>query len=117
MAEDAGHQRASTLDDLPEPGATSRLVRVLRLTLLGARDRRDDRRRATVGGAGSWRWIGPDVQVTCRCAHIPEDEIVQISRRPIREEWLDMPLGHSGDGSVADLLAEVVAEWPDCDPT
>ena len=54
-----------------------------------------------------------DVQVICRCAHVPEDELVQVRTRPIPEEWLDGPIGHSGDGSVADLLAEVVADWPD----
>ena len=53
-----------------------------------------------------------DVQVICRCAHAPEDELVQISHRPIPEEWLDLPIGYSGDGSVADLLAEVIATWP-----
>ena len=54
-----------------------------------------------------------DVQVLCRCAHLPEDQLVQVHTRPIPEAWLDEPIGHSGDGSVADLLAEVVADWPD----
>jgi hypothetical protein len=59
----------------------------------------------------------PDVQAICRCAHIPEDEFVRIDHRKIPEEWLEVPVGHSGDGSVADLLAEVVADWPDGDQT
>ena len=53
----------------------------------------------------------PDVQVIYRCEHVPEDELVQISHRPIPEDWLDLPIGYSGDGSVADLLAEVMATW------
>ncbi len=51
------------------------------------------------------------VHVICRCAHLPEDELVRISHRPIPEDWLNGPIGHSGDGSVADLLAEVIATW------
>ena len=54
----------------------------------------------------------PDVQVICRCTQAREDELVQISHRPIPEEWLDLPIGYSGDGSVADLLAEVIVAWP-----
>ena len=54
-----------------------------------------------------------DVQVLCRCAHVPEDQLVQVAHRPIPEEWLDVPIGHTGDGSVADLLADVVADWPE----
>ena len=56
----------------------------------------------------------PDVQVIYRCAHALEDELVQVSHRPIPEEWLDRadriqrrrigrrpPCG--GDRSVADM--------------
>ena len=53
----------------------------------------------------------PDVQVICRCAEVPEDELAQVSHRPILEGWLDRPIGYRGDGSVADLLAEVIATW------
>ena len=53
-----------------------------------------------------------DVQVIYRCAQAREDELVQISHRPIPEEWLDRPIGYSGDGSVADLIAEVIVAWP-----
>ena len=52
------------------------------------------------------------VQVIYRCAQALEDELVQVSHRPIPGEWLDLPIGYSGDGSVADLLAEVIATWP-----
>ena len=52
-----------------------------------------------------------EVQVIYRCAQAPEDELVQVSHRPIPEEWLDRPIGYGGDGSVADLLAEVIATW------
>jgi hypothetical protein len=53
-----------------------------------------------------------DVEVICRFPHLPEDKPVQVGRRPIPDEWLNKPIGHSGDGSVAELLAEVVAIWP-----
>ena len=43
---------------------------------------------------------------------LDEDELVQISHRPIPDEWLDRPIGYRGDGSVADLLAEVIVAWP-----
>jgi hypothetical protein len=52
-----------------------------------------------------------DVQVICRCAHIAEDEMVQIGHRPIPERWLTRTVGYRGDGSVADLLSEVIETW------
>lgn len=36
----------------------------------------------------------PEVQVLCCCAHVPEDQLVQVCRRPIPENWLGEPVGH-----------------------
>lgn len=55
----------------------------------------------------------PDVEVICRCAHLPEDELVRVGRRPIPDAWLEGPVGNIGDGSVDDLLAEVITTWED----
>ena len=56
-------------------------------------------------------YADPDVQVICRCAHHPEDRLVRVDQHPIPEHWPDGPVGSVGDGSVADLLAEIVADW------
>jgi hypothetical protein len=52
-----------------------------------------------------------DVQVLCRCAHIPEDDLVRVNHRAIPEQWLTSPVGCEGDGSVADLVAEAAGDW------
>ena len=61
-------------------------------------------------------YADPDVQVICRCAHIPDDELVQVDQDPIPEDWFDGPVGRVGDGSVADLLAEVLTDWSNGGP-
>ncbi len=63
-------------------------------------------------GVVTWCAAPHAQQVICRCAHVPEDELVQVSHSPIPERWLSRTIGYEGDGSVADLLAEVIATWP-----
>ncbi len=50
----------------------------------------------------------PEVEVICRCAHLPEDDLVRMDCPVIPERWLSGPIGFRGDGSVEDLLAEVL---------
>ena len=67
-----------------------------------------------VGRDGAFAvYSDPEVEVICRCADVPDDELVRVSPAPIPEEWLIAPIGYAGDGSVADLLAEVIATSAD----
>jgi hypothetical protein len=52
-----------------------------------------------------------NVEVICRHAHVPEDELYRYGHYPIPEEWLrDKPMGFRGDSSIFDQRAEVIRD-------
>jgi hypothetical protein len=53
----------------------------------------------------------PGVEVICRHAHCPEDELYLYGHHPIREEWLQgKPVGYRGDDSVIERSLEQLKE-------
>jgi len=56
-------------------------------------------------------YADPGLEVICRSAHIPDDELYRYGHQPIPEEWLvGKPVGSRGDGSDAERDAELHAE-------
>jgi hypothetical protein len=56
-------------------------------------------------------YADPEVEVICRSAHLPDDELYRYGHKPIAEEWLiGKPVGFRGDGSEAEERAEEAAE-------
>ena len=53
----------------------------------------------------------PLIEVICRSAHAPEDELYRYGTYPIPEEWLtDKPIGFLGDGTEDDMKAQLIGE-------
>jgi hypothetical protein len=51
------------------------------------------------------------VEVICRSAHRPDDELYRYGHHPIPEAWLrDKPFGFRGDGTKGDQVAELIGE-------
>jgi len=52
-----------------------------------------------------------EVEVICRSAHDPDDELYRYGHYPIPEEWLHgEPIGFWGDGSAADERMQLLRE-------
>jgi hypothetical protein len=51
------------------------------------------------------------VEVICRNAHLPADELYRYGSKPIPEAWLaDKPIGFKGDATEADCTAQAIGD-------
>ena len=59
----------------------------------------------------------PGVEVICRAAHVPEDELFAYDRHPIPAGWLrDKPIGYLGDGSEVEKRMKLKVEEMRAEP-